>query len=88
MLNLTEVLLACRVLSTNESCAKLDCYVSPSQSFLGGWFSSWKDCFEEEEQKVSLKLKHIEIGGSEVNFFASCLNYLNVSSTTQSGNCW
>ena len=87
MLNLTEVLLACSVLSINESCAKLDCYVSPNQSFLGGWFSSWKDCFEEE-QKVSLKLKHIEIGESEVSFFASCSNYLNVSSNRQSGNFW
>ena len=53
MLNLTELLLACSLLSINESCAKLDCYVSPSQSFLGGWLSSWKYCFEEKEQEVN-----------------------------------
>ena len=35
-------------------------------------------------KKRTSKLKHIEIGGSKVNFFASCLRYLHVSSNRNS----
>ena len=34
---------------------------------------------KKTEKKRTLKLKHIEIGGSRVNFFASCLKHLHVS---------
>ena len=66
----------------NLAATELDCCVSPSQSLPVGWFSSWKgdkDYFEEQQQKENLKIKHLEIGGSKVNFFARCSNYLNVS---------
>ena len=62
MLNLTEVLLACIVLSINESCAKLDCYVSPSQSFLGGKEINFTSFLQKNKQRqVSICVKVIEV---------------------------
>ena len=33
----------------------------------------------KKDKKRTLKLKHIDIGGSKANFFASCLKHLHVS---------
>ena len=52
----------------------------------------WEDGFllgkivlkKKKNKKRTSKLKHIEIGGSKVNFFASCLRYLHVSSNRNS----
>ena len=59
MLSLTEVLMACSLLSITNSCPKLDSNFGPNESFLGRWLSSWGDCFEEEEeeQKENFKTK-------------------------------
>ena len=39
---------------------------------------------KKKDKKRTLKPKHIEIGGSRVNFFASCLKDLHVSSNRNS----
>ena len=71
MLKLTGVLMACRLLSINESCAiKLIAMLVPGNLF-------WEDGFPLEKinlkkkKKENLKLKHIEIGSSKVIFFVT-----------------
>ena len=88
MLNLDELLMACSLLSITKSCPKLDCYVSPNQSYLENGCLLGKIVLKKKNKKRTPKLTNTEIGGSKVKFFDSCLKDLHVSSNRNSSNIY